>query len=55
MPAHATPPPIATPGPSRGPLNVRDILNNPPGDSAGANGGRSSTDSDMLNQLNRKV
>ncbi|EED19346.1 C6 transcription factor, putative [Talaromyces stipitatus ATCC 10500] len=55
MPAHGTPPPIATPGSSRGPLNVRDILNNPPGDSTGANGGRSSTDSDMLNQLNRKV
>ncbi|KAE8557323.1 hypothetical protein TMatcc_004774 [Talaromyces marneffei ATCC 18224] len=55
MPAHGTPPPIATSGPSRGGLNVRDILNNPPGDSAGTNGGRSSTDSDMLNQLNRKV
>ncbi|OKL62794.1 hypothetical protein UA08_01445 [Talaromyces atroroseus] len=53
MPAHATPPPVASSVPPRGPLNVRDILNNPPGESQ--NGGRSSTDSDMLNQLNRKV
>ncbi|KAH8695064.1 putative C6 transcription factor [Talaromyces proteolyticus] len=50
MPAHGTPPPV-TPGASRGGLNVRDILNNP----TESNGGRSSTDSDMLNQLNRKV
>ncbi|KAJ5092584.1 hypothetical protein NUU61_007454 [Penicillium alfredii] len=44
-----TPPPTSTPGGSgRGGLNVRDMLN--PGDSHG----RSSTDSDMLNALNRR-
>ncbi|KAB8202395.1 hypothetical protein BDV34DRAFT_149925 [Aspergillus parasiticus] len=44
-----TPPPTSTPGgSSRGGLNVRDMLN--PGDSQG----RSSTDSDMLNALNRR-
>ncbi|KAF9886234.1 hypothetical protein FE257_011847 [Aspergillus nanangensis] len=44
-----TPPPTSTPsGGSRGGLNVRDMLN--PGDSQG----RSSTDSDMLNALNRR-
>jgi hypothetical protein len=53
---HVTPPPppsSATAGSasSRGGLNVRDILN--PGDQA--QGGRSSTDSDMLNALNRRV
>lgn len=51
-PAGQTPPPTSTPGGSqRGGLNVRDILNH------GADGdsqGRSSTDSDMLNQLNRR-
>lgn len=55
---HASPfPPIQTPTPvsnasnsvsSRGGLNVRDMLN--PGDQPG----RSSTDSDMLNALNRR-
>lgn len=44
-----TPPPTSTPGSStRAGLNVRDMLN--PGDSHG----RSSTDSDMLNALNRR-
>ncbi|KAJ5595541.1 uncharacterized protein N7459_001749 [Penicillium hispanicum] len=44
-----TPPPTSTPGGSaRSGLNVRDMLN--PGDSHG----RSSTDSDMLNALNRR-
>ncbi|KAJ6015234.1 hypothetical protein N7540_009825 [Penicillium herquei] len=45
-----TPPPTSTPGGSArsGGLNVRDMLN--PGDSHG----RSSTDSDMLNALNRR-
>ncbi|THC99100.1 hypothetical protein EYZ11_001421 [Aspergillus tanneri] len=43
-----TPPPTSTPSGSRGGLNVRDMLN--PGDSQG----RSSTDSDMLNALNRR-
>ncbi|KAJ5612157.1 hypothetical protein N7510_005351 [Penicillium lagena] len=44
-----TPPPSSTPsGAARGGLNVRDMLN--PGDSHG----RSSTDSDMLNALNRR-
>ncbi|QKX57049.1 uncharacterized protein TRUGW13939_04157 [Talaromyces rugulosus] len=52
IPAHGTPPPASTPSAPRGGLNVRDILNNPTDQS---NGGRSSTDSDMLNQLNRKV
>ncbi|KAI9933836.1 hypothetical protein MW887_004908 [Aspergillus wentii] len=57
-PMHATqgamtPPPTSTPtgsvnSSSRGGLNVRDMLN--PGDSQG----RSSTDSDMLNALNRR-
>ncbi|GAD97876.1 C6 transcription factor, putative [Paecilomyces variotii No. 5] len=48
-----TPPPSSTPGgsaSSRGGLNVRDMLN--PGDQS--QGGRSSTDSDMLNALNRR-
>ncbi|KAJ5101110.1 hypothetical protein N7456_007162 [Penicillium angulare] len=46
-----TPPPTSTPGGSgRAGLNVRDMLN--PGDSNG--NGRSSTDSDMLNALNRR-
>ncbi|PWY75880.1 hypothetical protein BO83DRAFT_387878 [Aspergillus eucalypticola CBS 122712] len=45
-----TPPPTSTPGgSSRGGLNVRDMLN--PG---GEGQGRSSTDSDMLNALNRR-
>ncbi|KAJ5571402.1 C6 transcription factor [Penicillium sp. DV-2018c] len=49
QPAGVTPPPTSTPGGSqRGGLNVRDMLN--PGDSHG----RSSTDSDMLNALNRR-
>ncbi|KKK25287.1 putative C6 transcription factor [Aspergillus ochraceoroseus] len=44
-----TPPPTSIPGASaRSGLNVRDMLN--PGD----NQGRSSTDSDMLNALNRR-
>ncbi|EAU32603.1 predicted protein [Aspergillus terreus NIH2624] len=44
-----TPPPTSTPtSSSRAGLNVRDMLN--PGDSQG----RSSTDSDMLNALNRR-
>ncbi|GAQ03817.1 hypothetical protein ALT_1138 [Aspergillus lentulus] len=51
-PTAMTPPPTSTPGgsvsSSRGGLNVRDMLN--PGDSQG----RSSTDSDMLNALNRR-
>lgn len=53
QPGHNTPPPT-TPGSvsgSRGGLNVRDMLN--PGDQS--QGGRSSTDSDMLNALNRRV
>ncbi|KAJ5699077.1 hypothetical protein N7462_001082 [Penicillium macrosclerotiorum] len=46
------PPPTSTPGGSqRGGLNVRDMLN--PGQD-GDSQGRSSTDSDMLNQLNRR-
>ncbi|KAJ6027860.1 hypothetical protein N7499_001318 [Penicillium canescens] len=49
QPGGVTPPPTSTPGGSqRGGLNVRDMLN--PGDSQG----RSSTDSDMLNALNRR-
>ncbi|KAJ0424296.1 hypothetical protein BJY00DRAFT_276374 [Aspergillus carlsbadensis] len=45
-----TPPPTSTPGSAtRNGLNVRDMLN--PG---GDNPGRSSTDSDMLNALNRR-
>ncbi|OJJ43111.1 hypothetical protein ASPZODRAFT_136666 [Penicilliopsis zonata CBS 506.65] len=44
-----TPPPTSTAAPSRGGLNVRDMLN--PGDQSH---GRSSTDSDMLNALNRR-
>ncbi|KAL2007540.1 hypothetical protein VTN00DRAFT_8978 [Thermoascus crustaceus] len=52
--AGVTPPPTSTPGgsasSSRGGLNVRDMLN--PGDQG--QGGRSSTDSDMLNALDRK-
>jgi hypothetical protein len=52
QPAHGTPPPPAsTPGAARSGLNVRDMLN--PGDQG--QGGRSSTDSDMLNALNRRV
>ena len=43
-----TPPPTSTPGSARSGLNVRDMLN--PGDSHG----RSTTDSDMLNALNRR-
>ncbi|KAF3400212.1 hypothetical protein F1880_008039 [Penicillium rolfsii] len=51
-PAGQTPPPTSTPGGSqRGGLNVRDMLN--PG-ADGDSQGRSSTDSDMLNQLNRR-
>ncbi|KAF7717909.1 Fungal Zn(2)-Cys(6) binuclear cluster domain-containing protein [Penicillium ucsense] len=50
-PPGQTPPPTSTPGGSqRGGLNVRDILNHGADDSQG----RSSTDSDMLNQLNRR-
>lgn len=46
-----TPPPTSTPtGSARGGLNVRDMLNHP-NDSQGS---RSSTDSDMLNALNRR-
>ncbi|KAL4936747.1 hypothetical protein BDV06DRAFT_86563 [Aspergillus oleicola] len=46
-----TPPPTSTPGSApRNGLNVRDMLN--PG--AGENPGRSSTDSDMLNALDRR-
>ncbi|PLB33558.1 Zn(II)2Cys6 transcription factor domain-containing protein [Aspergillus candidus] len=49
QPTAMTPPPTSTPtGSSRGGLNVRDMLN--PGDGQG----RSSTDSDMLNALNRR-
>ncbi|KAL1970342.1 hypothetical protein VTN77DRAFT_5502 [Rasamsonia byssochlamydoides] len=48
---HGTPPPTSTPSASRGGLNVRDMLN--PGDQGQS--GRSSTDSDMLNALNRRV
>lgn len=49
QPGVVTPPPTSTPGGSqRGGLNVRDMLN--PGDSHG----RSSTDSNMLNALNRR-
>ena len=49
QPPQSTPPPTSTPGGStRSGLNVRDMLN--PGDSHG----RSSTDSDMLNALNRR-
>lgn len=51
--SNMTPPPSSTPGgsaSSRGGLNVRDMLN--PGDQS--QGGRSSTDSDMLNALNRR-
>jgi hypothetical protein len=52
QPAHGTPPPPAsTPAAARGGLNVRDMLN--PGDQS--QGGRTSTDSDMLNALNRRV
>ncbi|PYH97683.1 hypothetical protein BO71DRAFT_372748 [Aspergillus ellipticus CBS 707.79] len=48
-----TPPPTSTPGgSSRGGLNVRDMLN--PGDTNQDGQGRSSTDSDMLNALNRR-
>ncbi|KAL5341485.1 hypothetical protein BJX70DRAFT_52801 [Aspergillus crustosus] len=44
-----TPPPTSTPGSApRNGLNVRDMLN------PGENPGRSSTDSDMLNALNRR-
>ncbi|KAJ5110167.1 hypothetical protein N7532_002812, partial [Penicillium argentinense] len=47
-----TPPPSSTPGGSaRGGLNVRDMLN--PGNGNDSHG-RSSTDSDMLNALNRR-
>ncbi|KAL2830222.1 hypothetical protein BDW59DRAFT_141264 [Aspergillus cavernicola] len=48
-PNASTPPPTSTPGsvPRNG-LNVRDMLN------PGENPGRSSTDSDMLNALNRR-
>lgn len=47
-----TPPPTSTPGGSaRGGLNVRDMLN--PGNNDPSQG-RSSTDSDMLNALNRR-
>lgn len=45
-PSQAVTPPVSTPTSSRGGLNVRDMLN--PGDQ-----GRSSTDSSMLNALNR--
>lgn len=50
----STPPPTSTPsGSQRAGLNVRDMLNpGNPGDPQG--GGRSSTDSDMLNALNRR-
>ncbi|PWY90518.1 hypothetical protein BO94DRAFT_27741 [Aspergillus sclerotioniger CBS 115572] len=56
-----TPPPTSTPGgSSRSGLNVRDMLN--PGEQGQGQGqgqnqgqGRSSTDSDMLNALNRRV
>ncbi|KAL6239574.1 hypothetical protein BDW75DRAFT_227192 [Aspergillus navahoensis] len=45
----ATPPPTSTPGSApRNGLNVRDMLN------PGENPGRSSTDSDMLNALDRR-
>ncbi|GKZ94543.1 transcriptional regulator family: Fungal Specific TF [Aspergillus niger] len=48
-----TPPPTSTPGgSSRGGLNVRDMLN--PGEGQNPGQGRSSTDSDMLNALNRR-
>jgi len=48
-----TPPPTSTPGgggSARSGLNVRDMLNPGNNDSHG----RSSTDSDMLNALNRR-
>lgn len=51
MQAGQTPPPTSTPSTSRGGLNVRDMLN--PGDQGQS--GRSSTDSDMVNALNRRV
>ncbi|KKA18059.1 C6 transcription factor, partial [Rasamsonia emersonii CBS 393.64] len=51
MQAGQTPPPTSTPSSSRGGLNVRDMLN--PGDQGQS--GRSSTDSDMVNALNRRV
>ncbi|KAL1974191.1 hypothetical protein VTN31DRAFT_5751 [Thermomyces dupontii] len=50
-PITATPPPVSTASTSRPGLNVRDILN--PGDQP--QGGRSSTDTDMVNALNRRV